>query len=80
MTQRAKKRRGTFDALPEPERQKVARENLPQTALAKHVGLRDGRLVALADEVFRELDRCDGDGSVLRPYGRWLSSSAALTA
>ncbi|MBI2564280.1 MAG: hypothetical protein HYW08_18235 [candidate division NC10 bacterium] len=47
----------TFDSLPEPERQEVMREILRRTALAKHGPLEDAELLALADEVFLELDR-----------------------
>lgn len=54
MTETSRKLLGTFDALPEPERQKVAREILRRTALAEHSPLEDAERVALADEVFRE--------------------------
>jgi hypothetical protein len=59
MTETAKKLLETFDALPEPERQEVAREILRRTALAEHGWLEDAELVALADEVFRELDHAE---------------------
>ena len=59
MTETAKRLLDTFDALPEPERQEVAREILRRTALAEHGPLEDADLVALADKVFRELDHAD---------------------
>ena len=59
MSVTAKRLLDTFDALPEPERHEVAREILRRTALAEHGALQDAELVVLADEVFRELDRCD---------------------
>lgn len=59
MTEMAKRLLDTFDALPEPERQEVAREILRRTALAAHGSLEDAELVALADEVFRELDHAE---------------------
>ena len=59
MTETARKLLDSFDALPEPERQEVAREILRRTALAEHASLEDAELVAAADEVFRELDRAE---------------------
>ena len=59
MSETAKRLLDIFDALPEPERQEVAREILRRTALAEHGALEDTELVALADEVFRELDPYD---------------------
>ena len=59
MTETAKKLLDTFDALPEPERQEIAREILRRTALAEHGALEDAELIALADEVFHGLDRGD---------------------
>ena len=59
MTETARKLLDSFDALPEPERQEVAREILRRTALAEHGSLEDAELVAAADEVFRELDRAE---------------------
>ena len=59
MTRAAKRLLDTFDALPESERQEVTREILRRTALAEHGPLADAQLVALADEVFRELDHAD---------------------
>jgi hypothetical protein len=59
MAQRAKRLLDTFDALPEPERQEVAGEILRRTALAAHGSLEDTELVALGDEVFRELDHAE---------------------
>jgi hypothetical protein len=59
MNETAKRLLDTFDALPEPERQEVAREILRRTALAEHGSLGDAELVALADEVFRELDHAE---------------------
>lgn len=59
MTETAKRLLDTFDALPEPERQEVAPEILRRTALAPHGSLEDAELVALADEVFRELDHAE---------------------
>ena len=59
MTETARKLLDSFDALPEPERQEVAREILRRTALAEHDSLEDAELVAAADEVFRELDRAE---------------------
>ena len=59
MSVTAKRLLDTFDALPEPERHEVAREILRRTALAEHGALQDAELAALADEVFRELDRYD---------------------
>lgn len=59
MTETAKKLLDTFDALPEPERQEVAREILRRTALAEHGPLEDAELVGLAHEVFRELDHAE---------------------
>jgi hypothetical protein len=55
----AKRLLDTFDALPEPERQEVAREILRRTALAVHGSPEEAELVALADEVFRELDHAE---------------------
>ena len=59
MTETAKRLLDTFAELPEPERQEVAREILRHTVLAEHGPLEDAELVALADEVFRELDHAD---------------------
>ncbi len=59
MTETAKKLLETLYALPEPERQEVAREILRRTVLAEHGWLEDAELVALADEVFRELDHAE---------------------
>jgi len=59
MTETTKRLLDTLDALPEPERQEVAREILRRTALAEHSSLEDAELVALADEVFRELDHAE---------------------
>lgn len=57
MTETAKKLLDTFDALAEPDRQEVAREILRRAALAEHGPPEDAELLALADEVFLELDR-----------------------
>jgi hypothetical protein len=59
MTETAKRLLDTFDALSEPERQEIAREILLRTALWAHGSLEDAELVALADEVFRELDHAE---------------------
>ena len=59
MTDTARRLLDTFDALPEPDRQEVAREILRRTALAEHGSLEDAELVAGTDEVFRELDRAE---------------------
>ena len=59
MSETAKRLLDTFDALPELEQQEVASEILRRTALAEHGTLEDGDLVALADEVFRELDHAE---------------------
>ena len=59
MTETAKRLLDTFDMLPEPERQEVAREILRRTALAEHSSLEDAELLALADEVFRALDHAE---------------------
>ena len=59
MSETAKRLLDTFDALPDPERHEVACEILRRTALAEHGALQDAELAALADEVFRELDRYD---------------------
>ena len=59
MTETAKRLLDTFNALPEPERQEVAREILRRTAVAEHGSLEDAELVAFADEVFRELDHAE---------------------
>ena len=56
MTDTARRLLDTFDALPEPERQEVAREILRRTALAEHGSLENAEVVAVADEVFRELE------------------------
>lgn len=57
MTETAKRLLHTFDSLPEPERQEVAREILRRTALSEHGPLDDAELIALADEVLLGLDR-----------------------
>lgn len=57
MTETIKKLLDTFDSLPEPDRQEVAREILRRTALGEHGSPEDAELLALADEVFLELDR-----------------------
>jgi len=44
MTETAKRLMDTFNALPEPERQEVAREILRRTALAEHGSLEARRL------------------------------------
>lgn len=59
MTDTAKRLLDTFDSLPEPERQEVAREILRRTALAEHPSLEDAELLALADEVFLALDHAE---------------------
>lgn len=57
MTETARKLLDAFESLPEPERHEVAREILRLTALAEHGPSGDDELLALADEVFLELDR-----------------------
>lgn len=59
MTETAKRLLDTFDSLPEPERQEVAREILRRIVLAEHGSLEDAELVALADEIFREVDHAE---------------------
>jgi len=59
MTETVKRLLDAFDALPEPERREVAREILRRTAPAEHGSLEDAELVALADDVFRELDHAE---------------------
>ncbi|MBI3320627.1 MAG: hypothetical protein HYZ89_08630 [Candidatus Omnitrophica bacterium] len=57
MTETAKRLLDAFDSLPEVDRHEVAREILRRAALAEHGAPDDAELLALADEVFRELDR-----------------------
>jgi hypothetical protein len=59
MTEAARKLLETFDALPAPQQQELAQEILQRTALAEHGPLEDADLVALADEVFHELDHAN---------------------
>ena len=59
MTETARRLLDTCDALPEPERQEVTREILRQTALAEHGSPEDAEMVAMADDVFRELDHAE---------------------
>lgn len=57
VTETAKKLLNAFDSLAETDRHEVAREILRRTALAEHGPPDDAELLALADEVFLELDR-----------------------
>ena len=56
MTETTKRLLDTFAELPEPEPQEVAREILRRTALVEYGSLEDAEIVAMADEVFRDLD------------------------
>ena len=57
MSKIAKTLLDTFDALPDPERQEVTREILRRTVRAEYGPPDDEELLALADDVFLELDR-----------------------
>ena len=57
MTQAAKKLVGEFDALPEADREDVLAELLRRVAAGPHELPTEEDMVALADQVFEELDR-----------------------
>ena len=57
MSKTAKTLLDTFDSLPEPERQEVTREILRRTVRGEYGPPDDEELLALADDVFLELDR-----------------------
>ena len=55
----------TFDSLPEPERHEVTREIPRRTVGAEYGSPDDEELLALADEVFLDLDRGESQLSLL---------------
>ena len=57
MTETARKLLDTFNSLPERERREGAREILRRAALAEHGPPEDAELLAVADEMFLEVDR-----------------------
>src|SRR5712691_11284078 len=57
MTESAKKLLDEFDALPQTDRQQVLVEILRRAALMEHDLPDEADLVALADQVFLDLDR-----------------------
>ena len=59
MSETARKVLDAFEALPEPERREVASEIPRRLALSEYAPLEDVDLVALADEVFRDLDHAE---------------------
>lgn len=62
MTEAARKILSAFETLPEEDRDEVAVEIVHRVSLVQHTAPSEEELLLAADEVFLELDRCEGAG------------------